>query len=617
LSASGAEYPLALPKRPPEHPWVVALSVLFVLVMAAGIAAIYFGPEIKEWRHQRRVTQQAEALTAAAGEQLAGGRHDDAERSARQALERRPNHEPAKQIIATAVSQRAILRQREETAAAALAAAERLAAADDLPGAIAALGAICRNPATPRRMIEQAEQRRASLRAATGTLSLPKDWPDDAILRIDGEVQTPGVLTLGGIPLGKRTLEVTRQGHRSPPLMTLEFPGIRPVPLPAIAWELVGGTVVITSEPPGASVWHHGKDSGRTTPCTFPDVKIGNIAYQLKLPGHAETTVEGEVATAATLELQASPPSLPRFPTDGKQAGERQEFNLTPTLRVAFRWCPAGSFTMGGTDVESTAAERPARPVRLTQGFWLAETEFTQGQWQSLTGLSLFAQAAGGSRDIGKGPDYPMYFVSWDHLYGNNARTGGVLAKINAFLHQHGGAGWVADLPTEAQWEYACRAGTATAFGAVQPGPAGVDRMAWHRANSDLLAHPAGQKEANPWGFKDLHGNVFEWCRDWYQDDYGKLPAINPTGPPSGWKIVVRGGSCQNELAQCRAAARGQAYQSVSSALIGFRLALHRPDPPPAASPPKPPAKPSPAKPAPANKAPAKKPVPKPNKRKK
>ena len=601
---------------------MVALSVLLVLVIAAGIGAIYFGPEIKEWRQQRRVTQQVEALTAVAGEQLAAGRHDDAEHSARQALELRPTHEAAKQIIATAVSQRGILRQREEAAAAALAAAESLAAADDLPGALAALGAICRNPATPRSMIEQAEHRRAILRAATGTLSLPKDWPDGAILRIDGAVQTPGVLTLGGIPLGKHTLKVTRQGHRPPPLMTLEFPGTRPVPLPAIAWELVGGTVVITSEPPGAAVWHEGKDSGRTTPCTFADVKVGKIAYQLKLPGHSETTVEGEVATAATLGLQASLPPLPRFPTDGKQAGERQEFNLTPTMRVAFRWCPAGSFTMGGTDVESTAAERPVRTVQLTQGFWLAETEFTQGQWQSLTGLSLFAQATDGSRHIGRGPEYPMYFVSWDQLYGNNARTGGVLAKVNAFINQHGGAGWIADLPTEAQWEYACRAGTTTAFGTAQPGPAAVDRIAWHRANSDLLAHPVGQKEANLWGFKDLHGNVLEWCRDWYQESYGKLPATNPTGPQSGWKIVVRGGSCQNELAQCRAAARGQAYQSISSAIIGFRLALHRPDPPPAASPPKPPvkpgpAKPAPAKPVPAKKAPAVKPAPKPNKRKK
>jgi formylglycine-generating enzyme required for sulfatase activity len=603
-------YPRPLARR---RSWVPLVLLVVWLVVAGGLTAYYGRPAAVAWWQQRQLELQVDSLTATAAAHLQAGRHADADQSARQALELLPNHAPARQIIDTAASQRAILLQREKNAAAALAAAEKLAADDDLPAAIKAFGAICQNPATPAAIVNQADQRRHELRAATGTLVLPPDWPDDAILRLDGELQTPGIRTITGIPFGKHTVKVTRQGHRPPPPIKLEFRGSRPVPLPSIAWELVGGTVVVTSEPPGAAVWHEGKDTGRTTPCTFQDVNVGKISYLLKLPGHLEATAEGEVATAATLELSAALPLLPRFPVAGKQAGERQEFNLTPSLRVPFRWCPPGSFTMGGTDVAATPAEKPVRTVKLTQGFWLGETEFTQGQWQALTGLTLFGQATGGSRHIGRGPDHPMYFVTWDQLCGNNTRSGGELAKINAYLRQHGGGGWTADLPTETQWEYACRAGTTTPFGTREAGLDGFNRSAWHRDNSGLVAHPVGTKDANPWGLKDLHGNVAEWCRDWYQDNYAKLPASDPLGPASGWKVVVRGGSCQNPPALCRAAARGQAFQSTSSALVGFRLVLRPPDPTPGpvVEPPKPPAKKPPAKP------PVKRPPPKPNKPKK
>jgi formylglycine-generating enzyme required for sulfatase activity len=596
--------------------WVIVL----ILVIAGGIAAVVFLPDFIDWRRHRQMEQLAFSHNTAASAHLHAGRYDEAESSAGKALKLIPADAEAKKIIASAGILRERLRQRQETAAAALATAAGLAAADDIPAAIAAYASIRNNSSHPKEAIEQAGRELETLRAATGTLVLPDDWPDYTVLSVNGKAQPVGVLKITGLPLEPHTLTVTRAGFKDPPPVTVEFKGTRPVKMPAIAWKPVGGKVNLTSKPSGAAIWFNGKDTGRKTPFSFADVDAGKVSYQLKLLGHSDTSVGGQLASAGTLDLTTTLPDLPRFPKDGKQAGERQEFNISPTLRIAFRWCPAGSFTMGGTDPAATPAEKPARTVRLSKGFWLAETEFTQGQWEDLTSISLATMVPADAKAIGKGDDYPVYFVSWDQICGNTSRKGGILGKINDFMAKNGSAGWVADLPTEAQWEYACRAGTTGAFGTREPGPAAFERSAWFLSNSNRLTHPAGTREANPWGLKDMHGNVLEWCRDWYQEGYAKLPATDPTGPASGWKIVVRGGSCQSSAAFCRSAARAQAYQTASSALVGFRLVLRPPESPapaPKVTKPAPPKKPTPKpKPKPVPKPkPKPKPAPKPAKK--
>jgi formylglycine-generating enzyme required for sulfatase activity len=302
------------------------------------------------------------------------------------------------------------------------------------------------------------------------------------------------------------------------------------------------------------------------------DIDDGEISVVLKLPGYQDTPVKGKVERRRPLTLNAKLAELPWLPVAGGAAGERREFNLTADLRVPFRWIPPGSFRMGGL----LAGEQPVREVKLTRGFWMAETEMTQRQWEMATGervVLLFAGADRRERPV-PAPDQPMVMASWTQICGDKPPNGGLLGKLNAYFNHHGAA-WIADLPTEAQWEYACRAGTTGNFASTGPlDAAAFDRVAIHGGNSGGRAAAVASREANPWGLHDLHGNVYEWCRDWHQETYAALPAVDPTGPKTAWKRVIRGGSFRSPVVQCLSASRAGAFEVTTSPLIGFRLIL-------------------------------------------
>ena len=245
---------------------------------------------------------------------------------------------------------------------------------------------------------------------------------------------------------------------------------------------------------------------------------------------------------------------------DGKASDEA----LTNSIGMQILWCPQGSFVIGSPDGERYRIKDEAQTaVEFSRGFWLGKTEVTQGEWKAVMG--------GGSNPSSfKTSDrHPVENVTWEDAMEfcrkltQRERAAGVLPE-----------GWAYTLPTEAQWEYACRAGTKDPYAA----PVGL--MAWHKGNSFQTTHPAGKRSYNPWGFFDMHGNVWEWCRDHYASPYAG--GLDPKGPKNGTQHVTRGGGWNEDARYCRSAFRsfpGRLSLRPTRGTIGFRVALERDTP--------------------------------------
>jgi len=227
----------------------------------------------------------------------------------------------------------------------------------------------------------------------------------------------------------------------------------------------------------------------------------------------------------------------------------------------------AGTFTMGSPTIEPERSDDEAQfHVTLTMPFWLGRTHVTQAQWPAIMDTTIQQQTKAGGDDLsGEGPDFPMYDVSWNEAIAfcqkltQRERVAGRLP-----------VGYQYTLPTEAQWEYACRAET------TGPYEGDLDTMAWHAENSGQIAHKVGTKQANVWGLYDMIGNVQQWCLDWY-GDYPGESIINPTGPPSGYLRVYRGSGSDYATGMAvlsRTARRGRDGPDRRHPQVGFRLAL-------------------------------------------
>jgi formylglycine-generating enzyme required for sulfatase activity len=218
---------------------------------------------------------------------------------------------------------------------------------------------------------------------------------------------------------------------------------------------------------------------------------------------------------------------------------------------------PAGEYRMGSPDSDSQAGreQKPQHPVRITKPFYLGKYLVTQQQWESLMGSNPARF---------KGPKNPAVWVGWEHCQA-------FLQRLNA---NSGGRGGKFVLPSEAQWEYACRAGTNTRYG-FGDDEKKLGDYAWYKANSGDKTHPVGEKKPNAWGLFDMHGNAWEWCQDWWDGGYyAKSPADDPAGPAGGAYHVFRGGGCTNPAQSCRSAFRGGALPSYRDDRLGLRLCL-------------------------------------------
>lgn len=226
-------------------------------------------------------------------------------------------------------------------------------------------------------------------------------------------------------------------------------------------------------------------------------------------------------------------------------------------------YMPPGTFTMGSPESESDrdGDEGPQTEVTLTAGFWMGRYEVTQRQYLAVMGTnpSYF------TGDL----DRPVEIVSWDDAI-NYCAARTAQERATGRLPD----GWEYRLPTEAQWEYACRAGTTTQFSyGDDPAYAQLADYGWYDGNSGSQSHRVGQKLPNPWGLYDMHGNVWEWCSDFYADSLPGGSVADPAGPSSGSSRVYRGGSWEFGGQCCRSADRRRVPPSLTDRTLGFRVA--------------------------------------------
>ena len=234
---------------------------------------------------------------------------------------------------------------------------------------------------------------------------------------------------------------------------------------------------------------------------------------------------------------------------------------LAPGVPLDMVWIEPGVFTMGSPLDEQgrNDDEGPQIEVRLTQGFYLSQCEITQRQWTAVTGERPWSHDAD---ELKEEPDRPAVYISWEDVQ-----------EFIAVLNAAAGAR-VYRLPTEAEWEYAGRAGTKTSwsFGNVQKE---LDRHAWWTDNVSLTgqmaAQPVGLKTPNPWGLYDMHGNVWEWVGDWL-GAYPEGPQTDPQGPTEGTARVFRGGSFKDAASLSRSAQRCWNAPDQRFSHVGVRL---------------------------------------------
>jgi formylglycine-generating enzyme len=254
------------------------------------------------------------------------------------------------------------------------------------------------------------------------------------------------------------------------------------------------------------------------------------------------------------------------FPALWASEWGEDEFGLWMALifqgvRQVFRWILPGTFLMGSPKSEPKRyGDETQHPVTLTQGYWLADTACTQALWQAV---------------MGENPAYfkddannPVEQVSW-----NSAQE--FIARLNSLLPE-----LEARLPTGAQWEYACRAGTTTPFSFgknITP-----EQVNYHgrypyaggkKGSFREKTVPVKSLPPNPWGLYEMHGNVWEWCNDWFSD-YPSAPVIDPVGPSNGAYRVLRGGSWKNDGRDVRSAYRYWDEPDDRHDDLGFRLSL-------------------------------------------
>jgi len=263
-------------------------------------------------------------------------------------------------------------------------------------------------------------------------------------------------------------------------------------------------------------------------------------AYRRQIQGYADT-------------LNRRIAEMTRIQPGEHEPGARKVLTIND-VEYAFRFCPPGTFAMGSQETEQGRSPRETlHQVTLTRGFWMLETEVTQLMWISVMG---------NNPSHFQGANLPVERVTWNdaQAYIQRLNTLGVAP-----------AGFRFSLPTEAQWEYACRAGTTTAFHFGNT--LSREQANFGAGRTTGRTRGVGSYPANAWGLRDMHGNVWEWVQDW-SGDYLSGAITDPTGVDRSWARVIRGGSWDNRAQDCRSATRGARDPLRGYNDVGLRLVL-------------------------------------------
>lgn len=299
----------------------------------------------------------------------------------------------------------------------------------------------------------------------------------------------------------------------------------------------LGGIAIVTM-PTGARLEirpQSGAGFGGRAPWSRMDVPEGRYVVTAELERHTKVTRIVTVKRGETVRVELALESV---------GPKRGAAIILTNPQIELAWITSGTFRMGDSGNYT---------VSHTRGFWLGKTEVTQAQWQAVMG---------NNPSNFKGSDRPVESVSWEDA----------MAFCKKLTERERAAGRLGDdleytLPTEAQWEYACRAGTTGDYAGD------LDAMAWYGKNSGSQTHAVGTKAANAWGLHDMHGNVWEWCRDWY-GEYSGGSVRDPVGAASGSNRVYRGGGWWNAAGHCRSAYRYGNSPDYRFHYLGFRFAL-------------------------------------------
>ena len=267
------------------------------------------------------------------------------------------------------------------------------------------------------------------------------------------------------------------------------------------------------------------------------DIATG-LRREIALKRMKEVVSLGEKDMSSSAGGVAIKKAVEAKPSGAYKTGDKKTIVLPGGANMEMIYCAPGLFLMGNP-------RKGRQQVTISRGFWLGKYEVTQSQWKSVMG---------NNPSHFKGNDMPVDSVTWDDCQQ-------FIKKVNDSLKCE------SRLPTEAEWEYACRAGTTWDYG----GTGQLDSMGWYDGNSRQTTHSVGKKAANSWGFYDMHGNVWEWCSNWY----GPLMfGVDPKGPNTGALRVLRGG-CWSYNAGCsKSFGRGWNVPSAESKDFGFRLCM-------------------------------------------